>query len=131
MPERERERAILKAHASRTAPELEEFERHLKCVIEGIGKDQILVRFTHIDPLDRVREFSIVVDVTESTYKSTSHLTNHRFYSLTVICYTVPTASPLPPTLPFLLDELNDSRDIYAFIKHVRHAFEQLASQGR
>ena len=77
MPERERERAILKAHASRTAPELEEFELHLKCVIEGIGKDQILVRFTHIDPLDHVREFSIVVDVTESTYKSTSYLTNH------------------------------------------------------
>lgn len=69
MLERERERSILNAHASRTFPELEEFERHLKCVVEGIGKDQILVRFNHIDPLDHLREFSIVIDVSESTYK--------------------------------------------------------------
>ena len=33
--------------------------------------------------------------------------------------------------LPFLLDELNETRDLYTFIKQVRHAFEQLVTQGR
>lgn len=35
------------------------------------------------------------------------------------------------PTLPILLDELNETRDVYAFIKQVRQAFEHLVTQGR
>jgi len=38
-------------------------------VIEGIADDQILIRFTHIDPSDLDREFSIVIDVSNKTYK--------------------------------------------------------------
>ncbi len=40
----------------------------------------------------------------------------------------VPTTTPFLPTLPILLDELNESRDIYAFIRHVRAASRELVA---
>ncbi|KAK7688032.1 hypothetical protein QCA50_008402 [Cerrena zonata] len=110
--ERERERNLLDKHASQISPELAEIERRTQCAIEGIDKDKILIRFTHIDPSDLHREFSFVIDVSAKTYK-------------------VPTTSPFLPNLPILLDELNESRDIYSFIKQVRQAFEELVTHGR
>ncbi|KAI0683106.1 chromosome segregation protein Spc25-domain-containing protein, partial [Cytidiella melzeri] len=110
--ERDRERSILETYASRTAPELLECERGLQCCVEGIEKDKVLLRFTHIDKGNLDREFSVVIDVSSSVYK-------------------VPTTSPALPTLPILLDELNKSRDVYASIKQVRQAFEHLVMQGR
>ncbi|KAL7277356.1 hypothetical protein PYCCODRAFT_1369337 [Trametes coccinea BRFM310] len=112
MRERKREQSILHAHASRALPELTACEATLKCAIEGIDKDKILVRFTHVDPADLDREFSFVVDVSSRTYK-------------------VPTTTPFLPNLPILLDELNESRDIYAFIRRVRAAFRDLVTHGR
>lgn len=41
------------------------------------------------------------------------------------------TSTPLLPTLPIYIEQLNESRDVYAFIKQVRRAFEDLAMQGR
>lgn len=129
--ERNRERSILNAYASHTSIEEEEFEHNLRCAIEGIAPDQILVRFTDIDPADTSREFSVVIDLSDSSYKGKPHgkvsteTLRHRASHL------VPTASPLPPTLPFLLEELNETRDIYSFIKQIRQAFEQLVTQGR
>jgi len=37
----------------------------------------------------------------------------------------------LLPTLPIYMEELNESRDVYTFIKQVRRAFEELVQQGR
>ncbi|OBZ74623.1 putative kinetochore protein SPC25 [Grifola frondosa] len=102
--EREREQSILGAHASRTVPELAHCEHVLQCAVEGIDKDKLLIQFSHIDPTDLNREFSLVIDVSSRSYK-------------------VPTTTPFLPTLPILLDELNENRDVYAFIKHVRQAF--------
>ncbi|KAL4254885.1 Kinetochore protein SPC25 [Abortiporus biennis] len=110
--ERNREKSLLEKHAARISPELMECERRLQCFIEGIDKDKILVRFTHVDKSDRSREYSFVLDVSSRLYK-------------------VPTTSPYLPTLPILLDQLNESRDVYAFIKQMRQAFEGLASHGR
>ena len=67
--ERERERSILSTHASHTSPELTECEFRLRTVIEGIDKDKILVRFTHVDSSDPQREFSVVIDVSGDSYK--------------------------------------------------------------
>ena len=69
LPERNRERSILETYASRTVPELVESERRLQCYIEGIEKDNILVRFTHIDKTNLDREFSVVIDVSNNVYK--------------------------------------------------------------
>ncbi|KAI0823884.1 chromosome segregation protein Spc25-domain-containing protein [Trametes gibbosa] len=110
--ERKREQSILNTHAARAHPELAACEAALKCTVEGLGNDKILVRFTHVDPADVQREFSLVIDASARMYK-------------------VPTTTPFLPTLPILLDELNDSRDIYAFIRHVRSAFRELVVSGR
>ncbi|KAI0691573.1 chromosome segregation protein Spc25-domain-containing protein [Earliella scabrosa] len=112
MRERKREESILATHASRTHPELSVCEDRLKCTIEDIDRDKLLVRFTLLDPDDLAREFSLVLDVSSRAYK-------------------VPTTTPYLPILPILLDQLNASRDIYAFVRHVRLAFRELAVQGR
>ncbi|KAH8101509.1 chromosome segregation protein Spc25-domain-containing protein [Cristinia sonorae] len=110
--ERNRERTILNGYASQVSPELLELERRLQCYIEGIDKDKILVRFSHVDPHDTSREFSFVIDVSSRAYK-------------------VPTTTPYLPTLPMLVDELNESRDVFAFIKQMRQAFYHLVTDGR
>ena len=106
----------------------------LKCWIEGIGPDQILVRFTHLDPTDPAREFSLVLDVSARAYKGPSVLRvpSSRCARADVRWRrAVPTTTPFLPTLPILLDELNESRDVYAFIRHIRAAFQELTVQGR
>lgn len=35
------------------------------------------------------------------------------------------------PTLPIYVEELNSSRDVYAFIRHMRSAFEELVQQDQ
>jgi hypothetical protein len=49
-------------------------------VIEGIADDQILIRFTHIDPSDLGREFSLVIDASSKTYKGEEHRRS-------IVCY--------------------------------------------
>jgi Chromosome segregation protein Spc25. len=50
--------------------------------------------------------------------------------TLTAVFVTVLTLTPQLPNLPILVEQLNDSRDIYAFIKHVRCAFEDVVKDG-
>lgn len=38
-------------------------------MVEGIEKDQLLVRFSQVDPFDLNREFSFVIDVSDRIYK--------------------------------------------------------------
>ena len=115
----------MESHASRTSPELTECEFRLRTVIEGIDKDKILVRFTHIDPSDPQREYSAVIDVSGDAYKG---MPVAFMLDITHPMVLVPTTSPFLPNLPILLDELNETRNIYTFIKHVRQAFEQLVT---
>jgi kinetochore protein Spc25, fungi type len=67
--EKERESALLDSHALQISQQLQACERTLHGVIEGIAKDQILVRFSHIDKSDLRREFSFVIDVSNRQYK--------------------------------------------------------------
>ncbi|KII94458.1 hypothetical protein PLICRDRAFT_122327 [Plicaturopsis crispa FD-325 SS-3] len=105
--EKDKERLTLETYAARVSPELHACERNLRCMVEGIEKDRLLVRFAQVDPADPDREFSLVLDVSSRSYK-------------------VLTSTPLLPTLPILLDALNESRDIYGFIKEARRAFSDL-----
>ena len=95
-------------------------------MIEGIAEDQILVRFTHIDPSDLDREFSFVIDVSNKVYKGGECLTGSHAITDTP---SVPTSTPFLPTLPILVDELNRTRDLYNFIKQVWEAFDELTRQ--
>lgn len=67
--EKNKERSTLNAHASSASPELKSCEHRLRCVVEGIEKDQLLVRFSHIDKYDLDREFTFVLDVSVRSYR--------------------------------------------------------------
>lgn len=67
--EKEREENLLRSRAREVNYKLRACEDMLHGVIEGIADDQILIRFTHIDPSDLDREFSVVIDVSSRTYK--------------------------------------------------------------
>ncbi|KAI0027530.1 hypothetical protein K488DRAFT_61271 [Vararia minispora EC-137] len=97
--ERAMERASLEEQTRIADAELSEIEFTLGLVMEGVGTDQILIRFQHLP-----RDCSLVLDVSSWTYR-------------------VLTMSPGLPNLPVLLDELNETRDLYLFIKKVRQEF--------
>jgi hypothetical protein len=65
---------VLSSNASQLSPELQYCEECLACVIEGMGKEQLLVRFLGLDKSDSGKESSFVIDVSGSSYKSTSSL---------------------------------------------------------
>ncbi|KAG5339730.1 putative kinetochore protein SPC25 [Termitomyces sp. T112] len=104
--ERTTERNTLSTHAAHISPGVEAIERALGCMVEGIGADQVLLRFAHLDPANPDRECSLVLDVAQG--------------------YKVATASPPLPTLPLLLKTLNETRGFYAFVRDVRMAYQTL-----
>lgn len=67
--EKNKESSILSSHSSCVAPELRVCEQRLSCVIEGVEMDQLLVRFSRIDPSDIDREASFVIDFLNQMYK--------------------------------------------------------------
>jgi hypothetical protein len=70
--EKDRERQTLELHAAHTGPELDACETRLRCHIEGIEKDRLLIRFTHIDKMNIDREFSFVLDVASRSNQGVS-----------------------------------------------------------
>ena len=78
---------MLALQASIAATTLRACEHVLRCVIEGIERDQILIRFTHVDPLNPSREFSFVLDVSAHFYKGLSALSKPDWW---------PTQAPAP-----------------------------------
>jgi kinetochore protein Spc25 len=67
--DRDAERATLNTYAARTAPDLAACEGFLACTFEGIEKDQILIRFHHLNPTEPDQECSLVLDVSSTLYK--------------------------------------------------------------
>jgi hypothetical protein len=61
-------------HSARVPHELRTFERVLGCVIEGVGPDQLLIRYNIKDGQGSrsMREASFVLDVSSPSYKGTS-----------------------------------------------------------
>ncbi|KAG8944797.1 hypothetical protein FRC04_001535 [Tulasnella sp. 424] len=107
-----RDKEVLETHARRTAREAKELQDALGWTIEGVQKDMLLFRFTHIDPAEPEKEFNIVLDVSSRTYRVTS-------------------STPLLGTLPTLLEELNETRQFYAFVRRLREAFRVQAEEER
>ncbi|KAF5377284.1 hypothetical protein D9615_006466 [Tricholomella constricta] len=103
--ERAAERNTLRAHADRVSPELAGMERLLGCIVEGIEPERLLIRFAYLDPTAPDRECSLVLDIGEQAYK-------------------VVTSSPPLLVLSLLVSSLNDTRDIYAFMREVRAAYQ-------
>lgn len=70
--EKHKERSILGSRSSCVPPELRVCERRLSCVIEGVEKDRLLVRFSRIDPSEIDREATFVIDLLNQMYKGES-----------------------------------------------------------
>ncbi|KAG2023674.1 hypothetical protein CC2G_001305 [Coprinopsis cinerea AmutBmut pab1-1] len=105
--EKNKERSILRKNASRVVPELKFCEQALAFSMEGIETDHLLMRFWNLDPSDPEREASIVVDVSSTNYR-------------------VLTSTPQLPSLSILVSTLNETTDIYLFIKQVREKYREL-----
>ncbi|GLB36688.1 putative chromosome segregation protein Spc25 [Lyophyllum shimeji] len=103
--ERAAEKDTLRTHAARVSPELAVTERLLGCIVEGTEPERLLLRFAHIDPAAPDRECSLVLDIGGQAYK-------------------VVTSSPPLLALPLLVNTLNETRDIYAFVREVRAAYQ-------
>ncbi|GAA6013546.1 hypothetical protein JCM10207_004770 [Rhodosporidiobolus poonsookiae] len=103
-----KQRAAFAKQASRNGPELAFFEQKLGLKIRGKARDIVQFKFHNIDASSFPRTFSFDLDASKALY-------------------TVPTLSPpsfLPPTvLSPLLDRLNTTRDLYAFVRCMRLAF--------
>jgi kinetochore protein Spc25, fungi type len=67
--EKNKERSTLYAYAAYASPELKTCEHRLRCIVEGIENDQLLVRFSHVDKTDFEKEFSFVLDVSSRAYR--------------------------------------------------------------
>ncbi|EIN13269.1 hypothetical protein PUNSTDRAFT_78753 [Punctularia strigosozonata HHB-11173 SS5] len=104
--EQSNERQLLASHATSLEQELADFGQVLGCFCEGIDSDQLLFRFADVY---KDNEASFVLDVSERSYR-------------------VLTSTPHLPSLPNLLDDLNESRDLFAFLKEVRLAFAEMHS---
>lgn len=64
----------LRAWAVRISPPLHRTHCHkVSRTYHTLPEDKLLLRFTAIDPSNREREFSIVVDTSETTYRGTFH----------------------------------------------------------
>ncbi|KAJ6544761.1 chromosome segregation protein Spc25-domain-containing protein [Mycena vulgaris] len=107
--EKRKEREHLSFLAACSISDADALQSRLSCVVEGVAKDQLLVRMANIDPVDPDREFTFVLDVSGSSYK-------------------VLTSSPSLATLPLLSGHLHDSKDLFAFIKEVRRAYVEMAA---
>ena len=67
--EKNKELSTLSTHSSCVPPELRVCEQKLSCVIEGVEKDRLLVRFCRIDSTEIDREASFVIDLSSQEYK--------------------------------------------------------------
>lgn len=123
--EKDAERDVLNEHAAQLEPELAACESWLKFNIEGIEADQLLIRFSHIDEANVDREFSFVLDVSTPSYNGEVLRLLRINNNLIWVALVITTTPPLP-ALPILLQVLNQTGDVYRFIKHVRTAFLDL-----
>ncbi|KAJ7699238.1 chromosome segregation protein Spc25-domain-containing protein [Mycena rosella] len=101
--EKKKERETLSSLAARNSGEADALQDRLSCVVEGIDTDQLLVRMSKIDLSDPDREFKFVLDISGGSYK-------------------VLTSSPSLATLPVLVEQLQESKDLVVFMIDVRSA---------
>ncbi|BGP34213.1 kinetochore-associated Ndc80 complex subunit spc25 [Rhodotorula toruloides] len=103
-----KQRAAFAKQINRNSVELSFFEEKLGLRIRGKARDVVSFKFHNIDPASFPRTFSFDLDASSPTY-------------------SLPSLSPssfLPQTVTQpLLDKLNQSRDLYAFVKSMRRAF--------
>jgi kinetochore protein Spc25 len=94
--------------------------------VEGIDKQQLLIRFSHLHIFDLDREVSFVIDVSTRSYKGQQHFYLFSYFAHIASVSSVITSTPPLPMLPILIGEVNQSRDVYSFIREIRCAFMEM-----
>ncbi|KAJ1849519.1 kinetochore-associated Ndc80 complex subunit spc25 [Coemansia sp. RSA 2703] len=98
-------RKVLEEQAKKNGPEVEFFEKKMGIAIDNGGDDDTLTfSFTLISLSEPLRRFSVTVNMAQRDYKVTR-------------------CNPVIRDVDRYVDELNSSRDFFAFIKRVRKAF--------
>ncbi|KAI9637528.1 putative kinetochore protein SPC25 [Dioszegia hungarica] len=109
--EKERQRATLDDQKAQDQREVEVLEDILGLnIVGGDQPNTLLFKFRLVDPLEPEREFALVADVSQYDYKVTR-------------------CDPPIPNLGVLVQQLNEDRNIMAFIKRARKAFRQLVPE--
>lgn len=127
--EKQRDRAVLDKHSKSLAHELKSLQALLRCECEGVGPDRLLFRFWHVDPRDAAREFNFALDLSGDAYKGECNLLSHPPRVVTRILtfdMAVLASRPVLPSMTTLVDELNETKDVYTFLLRVRMAFADL-----
>lgn len=115
-------------HATSAQPDIQVLEKALGCVVEGLEEpNHLLVRFWFVDPHNPGREFTFVLDTSGTGYRGAVQIVVVHLCS-SDLCFSVVTSSPPLPTLPILVDSLNESGDIFWFVLAMRQAFAKLVS---
>ncbi|KAF9959500.1 kinetochore-associated Ndc80 complex subunit spc25 [Mortierella alpina] len=91
-------------------PEVSCYESVLAMRIVGVQEDRIEFVFTRINEQDWDQEFAITIDVSQYDYSASE-------------------CAPTLPELPSLVRYLNDTRDLYGFLKRVRKGFKDLCKK--
>ena len=74
--------------------------------------------YSHVYESDWTRECSFTIDLSQRDYKGKTH-------SLFKLSASVIECKPMLNTLNGLVEQLNESREFYEFLKRMREAFKQ------
>ncbi|KAG8682239.1 kinetochore-associated Ndc80 complex subunit spc25 [Ceratobasidium sp. 395] len=74
--EKSKDLAKLERQVAMNEPEARVLEDVLKWSVEGVERNVVRIKFTHIDQANPAREFSFVVDLNENRYKGVSFFLN-------------------------------------------------------
>jgi kinetochore protein Spc25 len=105
----------------------EQLSGRLGCSIEGVGPDTILVLFTSVDPKNRAREFSFVLDFSTDVYRGPCFLCSISSYP-SHPALAVLSSDPVLPGMGALLEEANTTGDLWPFFVRVRIAFATMVN---
>ena len=116
--ERSLERRALAAQASKNGPELSFWEEHLAMKLEGVKEDVLRIVYSHVYESDWTRECCFTIDLSERDYKG-------KISALFKLTVSVIECKPVLNNLKGLVDQLNESREFFEFLKCMRQAFKQ------
>jgi kinetochore protein Spc25, fungi type len=111
---------LKKSQLARELPELAFFQKTLALDIEALRKDLMKFIFSNIDDRDWSKEFYLVIDVSSENYKGNQP--GCLVYPWLFSCIAIECV-PLLDKLDCLVNELNQHRDFYLFLKLVRKEF--------
>lgn len=86
--------------------------------LEGVKEDVLRIVYNHVYESDWARECSFTIDLSERDYKG-KILAIFKLIVLVIEC------KPMLNNLNGLVDQLNESREFFEFLKWMRQAFKQ------